>query len=352
VDDAGFSKHRFNSKRHRTTWIEAGPVGGPLMIFVHGWPGLGIVWRRQIDHFAKIGWRCVAPDMRGYGGSSVPSATSAYQLREIVADMIQLHDALGGAPAIWVGQDWGAPVVGALAAHHSARCRAVVNISIPYLPRGFALANLVPLVDRTLYPTEAYPVGQWDYYAFYQESSDQAARDYDSDVAATMAVLYRRGSPDVIGKPASSANVRANGGRFGSAHRAPLMPRDPTMMSQTDFDTLAAAFEATGFRGADAWYLNDQANIAYCDEAPNFGRLALPVLFLGGGWDSICEVRRSRLAEPMRAHCADLTEAIIDGGHWLMLERADAVNGAIVDWLSAKQLGEGGVPDRARRDGN
>jgi pimeloyl-ACP methyl ester carboxylesterase len=110
VSEASFARHCLESKRHRTTWIEAGPADGPLMMFVHGWPGLGIVWRRQIEHLAKAGWRCVAPDIRGYGGSSVPAATSAYQLNEIVTDMIELHDALGSALALWVGQDWGAPV--------------------------------------------------------------------------------------------------------------------------------------------------------------------------------------------------------------------------------------------------
>jgi pimeloyl-ACP methyl ester carboxylesterase len=337
--DAAFATHRFESRRHRTTWIEAGPVAGPLMMFIHGWPGLGIVWRRQIERFAKTGWRCVAPDMRGYGGSSVPAGSSAYQLSEIVADMIELHDALGGAPALWVGQDWGAPVVGALAAHHPARCRGVVNISIPYLPHGFALANLVALVDRTLYPAATYPLGQWDYYAFYRESFDQAARDFEADVAATMAVLYRPGSPDATGKPAATATVRARGGRFGATHRAPPTPRDPTMMSEADFETLVEAFKTTGFRGPDAWYLNDEANIAYCTQAPDDGRLNLPVLFLGGGWDPICDVKRGRLAGPMRASCGDLTEAVIDGGHWLMLEQADAVNDAMAAWLSAKRLG-------------
>ena len=51
--------------RHRTAYLEAGPAEGPLMIFVHGWPGLGLIWRRQLEHFAAAGWRCVAPDMRG-----------------------------------------------------------------------------------------------------------------------------------------------------------------------------------------------------------------------------------------------------------------------------------------------
>jgi pimeloyl-ACP methyl ester carboxylesterase len=61
------------------------------MIFFHGWPGIGLVWRAQVKAFATEGWHCIAPDMRGYG-SSAPSAPEAYALKEIVDDMVELHD--------------------------------------------------------------------------------------------------------------------------------------------------------------------------------------------------------------------------------------------------------------------
>ena len=48
------------------------------MIFLHGWPEIGVMWRAQMQAFAAEGWRCVAPDMRGYGGSSAPEAPEAY----------------------------------------------------------------------------------------------------------------------------------------------------------------------------------------------------------------------------------------------------------------------------------
>ncbi|WP_428487734.1 alpha/beta fold hydrolase [Rhodopila sp.] len=308
------------------------------MIFVHGWPELGIVWRTQLDHFATAGWRCVAPDMRGYGGSSVPTATNAYTVRELAADMIELHDALGGAPAVWVGHDWGSPVVWALASHHADRCRAVANICVPYFARGLALPNLLPLIDRALYPADEYPVGQWDYFLFYRENFAHAAQELEADIAATVAALYRAGSPDAVGRPARSASIRANGGRFGPARRAPVMPRDMAMLSQADYDRFVAAFSATGFSGANAWYMNDAANLAYAAEAPNFGGLTLPVLFLHAAWDPTCETAHGRLADPMRADCADLSEAMIDGGHALMLEQPAAVNGAMTQWLAAKRL--------------
>ncbi len=276
--------------------------------------------------------------MRGYGGSSVPTKASDYTVREIVADMIELHDALGGAPAVWVGHDWGSPIVWSLAAHHAERCRGVVNLCVPYLARGFALPNLVPLVDREMYPLDKYPVGQWDYFLFYRENFSRAAGDFEADVAATVALLFQSGSPDALGKPAKTASIRAQGGWFGSAHRAPAVPRDTKMLSQSDYDALVAAFTATGWSGANAWYLNDDANLAYAGESPNFGRLSLPTLFLHAAWDTTCDTVHSRLAEPMRADCADLCEVTIEGGHELQLERPTEVNAAIEEWLDAKNL--------------
>jgi pimeloyl-ACP methyl ester carboxylesterase len=152
----------FSSPRHTTHYWQAGPAGGPLLIFLHGWPEIGLVWRAQMEAFAAEGWRCIAPDMRGYGGSTAHAASDDYALKEIVDDMVELHDHLGGSPAIWVGHDLGSPAVGALAAHHAHRSRGVVFISVPYAPEAFALPNLLPLVDRELYPADQYPDGQWE----------------------------------------------------------------------------------------------------------------------------------------------------------------------------------------------
>ncbi len=276
--------------------------------------------------------------MRGYGGSSAPSSAGAYAISEAVTDMVDLHEALGGAPAIWVGHDWGSPVVWGLAAHHAERCRAAINLCVPYIARGFALANLEPLVDRALYPVDTYPVGQWDYFLHYRENFAQAARDFEADVAATIAVLYRPGRAESVGQPAFTARIRANGGWFGAAHHAPAALRDPAMLSQADFDALVGGFEATGFGGADAWYMNDAANLAYAAAAPDFGRLRLPVLYLHAAWDTVCDSAHGRLAEPMRADCADLAEVTIKAGHMLMLEQPAAVNDAIAGWLGLRQL--------------
>ncbi len=139
--------------------------------------------------------------------------------------MTELHDALGAAPAIWVGNDWGSPVVWALAAHHSDRCRGVANLCVPYLARGLTLPNIVALVNREIYPAGRYPFGQWDYWLYHREQFTQSSRDLEADVAATIATMYRTTSLDVVGKAAPFAELRARGGWFGPAHHAPPIPR-------------------------------------------------------------------------------------------------------------------------------
>ena len=163
----GLTAHTFRSPRHTTHYWGVGPADAPLMIFLHGWPQIGLMWRAQMEALASDGWRCIAPDMRGYGGSSAPASQQAYALKEIVEDMVELHDHLGASPAIWIGHDLGSPVAGALAAHHPKRCRGVVFVSVPYSPESFTLPSLLPLIDRKVYPADQYPDGQWDYYHFY-----------------------------------------------------------------------------------------------------------------------------------------------------------------------------------------
>ncbi|MEV7626883.1 alpha/beta hydrolase [Actinoplanes sp. NPDC089786] len=320
------------TSRHRTAYLEAGPSNGPLMFFLHGWPGSAIVWRRQVEYFAAAGWHCVAPDLRGFGGSAVPADPAAYGLRELVQDMVELHDSLGGRPAVWVGHDWGCAVVWAIASHHPVRCRAVANLTTPYLAEGLTLDNLVPLVNRDLYPTDQYPYGQWDYYVNYHENLERAVQDFEADTRASLNVIYQRTATDVVGRPSSLATVRARGGWFGPAHVAPTVPRDTSMLAEADFEALVAGYECTGFRGNVSLYLNDRANRIYAAEATR-PVISLPALFVHARRDTVCDTSYSALADPMRKDCTDLSEVELDGGHTIMVELPDDTNAAISGWL-------------------
>lgn len=327
-------QHPLESRFHGTThYIECGPPSGPVMMFLHGWPGLSLMWRAQMNAFSQEGWRCIAPDLRGYGRSATPESHESYAIEHIVSDMATLHDHLGGQPAIWVGHDWGSVVAGQLAAHEPWRVRGIVLTSLAYFPDANALPTLVPLVDRDIYPADQYPDGQWDYYRYYTTHFDQAVADLDADIAASLASIYRSGRPDSVGKISPNALVSRKGGRFGTAHRAPPVRPDPVLWPPADFDALVNSFRITGFRPACSWYLNDDANIAYARRAPGGGRLSQPVLFINGDWDQICTIQGNRQGEPMRSACDNLTIVSLPGGHWLPLEHKQEHFEEIRIWL-------------------
>src|SRR5205807_8268473 len=135
-----------------------------------GWPALAISWLRELPVFAALGCRAIAPDMRGCGRSSIYDRHDEYRLELAVDDMLDLLDSIGSERAVWVGHDWGAPVVWSLAQHHPERCHGVALLAVPYIPEAFAPVNLIPLVDRSIYPEDEFPAAQWDYQLAYKES--------------------------------------------------------------------------------------------------------------------------------------------------------------------------------------
>jgi pimeloyl-ACP methyl ester carboxylesterase len=329
-------EHIAKSARHTTFYLASGPAAATPIIFVHGWPELSISWRHQLPVFAGLGFRAIAPDMRGYGRSSFYDRQEDYGQEAIVADMIELLDALGAEKAIWVGHDWGAPVVWGIAQQHPDRCHGVANLCVPYIPEGFAPETIIPLADRSVYPEAEFPAAQWDYQLFYRENFAAASAAFEADTRATVKVLFRAGSPAGKGQPAITARVRANGGWFGPGQPAPNLPRDETVLTEEDENRYTAALERNGFFGADSWYVNGAANVTFAERAKANWRLQMPVLFLHAAYDYVCETIDSRLAEPMRAHCANLTEATVPSGHWMAQERPMEVNAALAKWLSAQ----------------
>jgi pimeloyl-ACP methyl ester carboxylesterase len=324
------------TERHKTFFLASGAEDAPVIVFVHGWPELSISWRHQLPCFGALGFRAIAPDMRGYGRSSVYSRHEDYALEHIVKDMLELLDALGREKAVWVGHDWGSPVVWSLASHHPDRCFGVANLCVPYFAKGFAPRTLVPYVDRSVYPEAQYPVGQWDYQLFYEESFDKASAALEADVRSTVKALFRKGNPSGKGKPSRTAQVRRDGGWFGGTGRAPDVPMDSDVLTEEDFHRYATALESNGFFGPDSWYMNHERNLQYATRAANGGKLSLPVLFLHGEYDYTCETVTSRLAEPMRGDCRNLTEVIVPSGHWMAQEKPRAVNAALAKWLAVQ----------------
>lgn len=324
-----------NSARHKTAYLSCGAAEAPLVILVHGWPERSISWRHQMHFLAERGFRAIAPDMRGYGDSSVYSRHEDYAVEQATLDMVELLDSLGQKRALFVGHDWGSPVVWSIASHYPERCEAVVNLCVPYQPDGFTINSLTPLIDRNLYPAERFPAGQWEYFLFYREQFARAQACLEADIPATVKALFRSARPEAQGKPTMLAFARIQNGWFGGAAQAPDLPMDAAILDESSMATYVSGLRRNGFFGPGSWYMNDELNQAYARTSLHGGRLSMPVLFLHGRYDFTCETLISKLAEPMRASCERLSEVVIDSGHWMAQEKPDAVNRELATWLAA-----------------
>jgi pimeloyl-ACP methyl ester carboxylesterase len=115
--------------------LEDGPEGGPLVLLIHGFPELGLSWRAQVKALGEAGYRAVAPDMRGYGGTDKPGRTEEHTILHLVGDMVDLVRALGRSECTVVGHDWGAPVAWHCALMRPDLFTAVAGLSVPFQPR-------------------------------------------------------------------------------------------------------------------------------------------------------------------------------------------------------------------------
>lgn len=333
------TEHICKSQRHTTFYLSSGAQDATPIIFLHGWPELSISWRHQLPIFGALGFRAIAPDMRGYGRSSIYGRHEDYANEHAVADMIELLDALGAEKAVWVGHDWGTPIAWGIAQHYPERCHGVAGLCVPYIPGGFAPEQIIPLSDRSVYPEEQFPAAQWDYQLFYQENFAAATAAFEADIRATVKALFRSGDPAGQGQPTLTAFVRSNGGWMGPGQPFPDLPRDPNVLTEEDENRYTAALERGRFFGPDSWYMNGEANMAFADRARHNWTLSMPVLFMHGAYDYVCETMTSDLAKPMRAHCSNLTETVIESGHWMAQEKPVDVNAALAKWLALQ------VPD-------
>lgn len=112
--------------------VQAGPIDGPLVILLHGFPEFWYGWRKQIDYLAAQGYRVWTPDQRGYNISDKPDGIAAYNLNQLAADVVGLIDAAGRETALLVGHDWGAAVAWWTACTYPERLSKLVILNVPH----------------------------------------------------------------------------------------------------------------------------------------------------------------------------------------------------------------------------
>jgi pimeloyl-ACP methyl ester carboxylesterase len=266
---------------------------GSAVVLLHGFPELAYSWRHQIPALVDAGYRAIAFDQRGYGGSSKPSAVEDYSLSLLVEDVIGLLDRLGIEDATVVGHDWGSIVAWTAAVKHPDRVARVVSLNVPYRGAcvGFPTVDVIrnDLSDR------------FGYVVMFQDEGVVEAL-FDADPDGWLNGIY------------------------------PVLAADGDFLTDDEFATYAEAFKTGGITGPVNWYRNIDANAAAFArelDAP----ISQPTLMLAASNDPVLPVSLTR---GMDRWISNLTTVIIeDSGHWTQQEQPDAVNAALITWLDS-----------------
>ncbi|MDO7842166.1 alpha/beta fold hydrolase [Sphingomonas immobilis] len=266
----------------RFTCRVRGTDGVPVML-LHGFPETSAMWEPLMTTLVAAGFRCVAPDQRGYSPGARPADIAAYATANLVADMFGIADALGWERFHLVAHDWGAIVAWRAAAERPERLASLTVLSIPHYHafaeaawtdpeeepyRRFLLLTVAPdgAAERVL--------GRGDMASFRQDWTHHAPEE----VALTLGVLRQDGA-------------------------------------------LSAAL---------AWYRASDAHRRVLAEPP--APVAVPTLLIWGRDDPY--VRPAALALGERIPVAGYRRVDLDAGHWLAQERPEDIAALVLEQLA------------------
>ena len=119
--------------------IDEGPAEGPVVVLLHGFPQFNNSWSKVIPRLTAQGYRCLAPNQRGYSRGARPTRRRDYRIPDLVDDVAALIDASDATRVHLVGHDWGAVVAWGLAATYPDRLATVSPVSVPH-PTAFLRA--------------------------------------------------------------------------------------------------------------------------------------------------------------------------------------------------------------------
>jgi pimeloyl-ACP methyl ester carboxylesterase len=255
---------------------------GPLVLLLHGFPEFWWAWRRQLISLSEAGYRAVAMDLRGYGGSDKPPR--GYDLITAASDAAGLVRSLGEANAVIVGHDWGGLVAWTTAAYFPKVVRRLAVISVPHPLRvrgavladprgqgrrsGYALGFQLPVLpERQLRQHHAERVGTllraWSGPGWPdQETEDTYRTAMVMPSVAHSALEYHRWFV--------RSRFRPDGLRYARSMRAPIQA--PTLHLQGSLDTCVLPATARGsgryVDGPYRWRLLDGAGHFPHEEMP------------------------------------------------------------------------------------
>ncbi|MCL5041400.1 MAG: alpha/beta hydrolase [Gammaproteobacteria bacterium] len=296
----------------------AGPLDGPVVWLLHGFPECWYSWRHQITALSAAGYRVMAPEMRGYGKTSAPKAAHAYDIITICGDIQQAMDQLGHSRVAMIGHDWGAPIAWHLALLEPERVSVVGGLSVPYggRPKRPAIE-----VMRELYQDKFH-------YMLYFQQPDRAEAELAENIPRTMRIIMHgmsstdAGNSLVQDKP---ADARWLDDRDDSGEAPAWCPPEA-------FQVYVDTFERSGFHGPINWYRNFERNWEVTADLAGC-KIEQPALFVIGDRDPVGQLEAYTIKKMPTVIPRIEQHLVADCGHWIQAEQPAAVNRLLLDFL-------------------
>lgn len=166
-------------------YVETGPVDGPVVICLHGFPYSIYSYVDVAPLLAKAGYRVIVPSLRGHGSTTFLSAHTQRDAQQTVfaLDLIALMDALKIDKAVLAGYDWGSRTADIVAALWPQRVKALVSVS------GYLITNL----KANLSPIA--PHLEWAWWYQYYFATERGAQGLTENAHDLGAVIWKFNSP-------------------------------------------------------------------------------------------------------------------------------------------------------------
>lgn len=258
--------------------------GGESVLLLHGFPETSRMWAPLMERLAGEGYRCLAPDQRGYSPGARPEGAEHYTYTTLAGDAVAFLDAMEWEHAHLIGHDWGALAGWATVGLYPERVVSWTSLSVPHI-RSFGTA--------------------------IRENEEQTQKSGYIN-------LFRQ---EGTAEEALSANdYAALRGLFAATH------------AQDEIDEYIEVLSGDGaLTAALSYYRGSEGIRPDRDDGSVWGPVATPTLFIWGNQDmAIGRVAAAGTAQHMTGPY-EFVE--LDAGHWLVQEAFDEVAAAITKHL-------------------
>jgi pimeloyl-ACP methyl ester carboxylesterase len=289
---------------------------GPAVVLCHGFPEHPFSWRNQIDPIVAAGFRVIVPSQRGYGGTDAPADAQTYSVKNLVADLTGLLDALDIDKAIFIGHDWGSMPAWYSAIYAPERTIGIGSLCTPYFTWE-SPKDMIETYDELRGPNH--------YMRTFQEPGVGEAI-LEADVEHTFRSMMRgRGMTRAEFDAAPKAIQEVQAGVFVG---------DPQLFGDPVADDDAIRFyvdvyERTGFTGGLNWYRALRKDFEEAQGSDYIVDKPALLIYAGDDWFFF-----EAGYEGLDAYLPQLEQhEIADAGHWVQMEKPDEVNALLVSWL-------------------